>query len=132
MSKWCRFVISSYPCLISVKVTFHWLISFRLRNLKIAILRHAFLLIVRFQRHSVRNKVFYSRRQLKDYNHDNNTHLYINEDLTDFRGKLFAETRQKAKDGKIDSAWTSNGTIHAKAGAGRIVNILTREDLRLL
>ena len=89
-------------------------------------------LVVRFQRRSVRAKVFYSRRQLKDYNHDNNTHFYINEDLMNFRRKLFAETSQAAKDGKIDSAWTSNGTIYAKTGAGRIVSIRTREDLRLL
>ena len=90
------------------------------------------LLVVRFQCRSVHDKIFYSRCQLKNYNHDNNTHFYINEDLMDFHRKLFAVTCQAVKDGKIDSAWTSDGTIHAKTGAGRIVNIRTREDLRLL
>ena len=70
------------------------------------------VVIVRFNRVTVRDGVIRARRRLR--NNDSTEPIYINEDLTQRRAALAAATRQMKKTHKINDCWTYNGKIVTK------------------
>ena len=89
-------------------------------------------IIVRFLRRTDRNRVIRERRQLKDYNQDNNIKIYVNEDLTTRRAKLFARVRSLQKKKHFKQAWTYNGNIKVMMPNGTIKNITNEASIQSL
>ncbi len=59
------------------------------------------------------------------------TPIFINEDLTTFRNKLFYDARCKKKSNKIHSVWTQEGSIVIKVtDTSEPVVISSHADLR--
>ena len=77
-------------------------------------------IIVKFATYRVRSAVFKSRTNLKSAGYEG---VFLNEDLTKPRNTLLYHARQLAKDKKIDSAWSSDGTILIKNNLDNIVRI---------
>ncbi len=78
-----------------------------------------------------RNK-FYSRRQnLYDANtRRSSTGIYLNEDLTPYRQRLFFDARNLRNNAVIHSVWTTTGNIMIKEEEKSIPKpILTHRDL---
>ncbi len=69
-------------------------------------------LIVKFVSKESRDK-FYSLRKNTPKNRENKK-VYINEDLTATRAKLFYDARQLVKRGKLHGTWSQNGNIIIK------------------
>ncbi len=72
-------------------------------------------IIVKFKYREIRNKFYQRRKQL--YSEDNRksiTGIYINEDLTQHRQRLYFDTRNLRKRAAINAVWTSSGTIMIK------------------
>lgn len=55
--------------------------------------------------------------------------VYLNEDLTPARSKLFYETRQLLKTGRIQSCWTVSGSIYVRSPTGITRPIRSLVDL---
>ena len=55
--------------------------------------------------------------------------VYINEDLTRFRSGILFNARKLAKERRIYSAWSSNGTILLKDNTGNVHKIAKTMDL---
>ena len=72
-------------------------ISHRLKKPRNARAQEPAPIIVRFLRRVDRNRVISERKKLKDYNQDQDTNIYLNEDLTTRRAKLFAKVRALQK-----------------------------------
>lgn len=76
-------------------------------------------IIVRFVSRDVRNE-FYSKRKLirnanlNELPVEGVEQVYINENLTSQRKRLFWSTKQKAKQAGFQYYWTSNGNIYAR------------------
>ena len=68
-------------------------------------------IIMTFSNQELRNKFYNSRKKTPKY-HENQ--IYINEDLTTFRAKLYYDIRQLVKRKKIHSAWTQQGNSYAE------------------
>ena len=71
-------------------------------------------LIVQFSTREKRNE-FYQQCKKTKVKAENGNSLYINEDLTALRSKLFFDTRKLVKASKIHSTWTQRGNIMVKA-----------------
>ena len=69
-------------------------------------------IIVKFATYSARNNFYRKRAQLKG----NKTfpRVFINEDLTSQRSKIFKAARKLVKDNAISSAWTYDGRVFVK------------------
>ncbi len=67
-------------------------------------------IILKFLERSTKNEVYRSR--LKMAREDNP--IYINEDITTRRSKLFYDARKMKKSGKLHNTWTQNGNIMIK------------------
>ena len=72
------------------------------------------------------------RTQLKDYNQDNDIKIYVNEDLTTRRAKLFAKVRSLQKKKHFKQAWTYNGNIKVMMPNGTIKNITNEASIQSL
>ena len=83
--------------------------------------------IVRFVNRTDRFRVIASRTNLKDYNEDKEHKIYINEDLTAFRAKLFMTVRRLQKKKLFDQTWTK-----IKTRNGVVKSILTYDDVKKL
>ena len=70
-------------------------------------------LIVTFTSREKRDE-FYKECKKTKVKAENGNFLYINEDLTTLRSKLFYDTRRLMKTGKIHSTWTQKGNIMVK------------------
>ncbi len=70
-------------------------------------------LIVRFTSKKMRDRVYQHRKRLP-MGPDTTTNIYINDDLTPFRSKLFYDARRLAKAKKIHSTWSQYGNIMVK------------------
>lgn len=90
------------------------------------------MLLVRFTRRAMRDEVLSKKRLLKNYNQENHTKHFINEDLILSRRKLFGEARKAHKDGKLDGAWTSAGSVRVKLSTGRKVTVNSVAELNHL
>ena len=76
-------------------------------------------IIVRFISRDVRNKVFSNRKlirsaDMKKFFINGTENLYVNENLTKFRKKLFWSAKQKAKSNRFRLYWTANGNVFAR------------------
>ena len=71
-------------------------------------------IIVRFRSKQERFHVISNRRHMKDYNDENSTRIYINEDLTAPCAKFFPTVRQLQKKQYFNQALTYNCTIRMK------------------
>ena len=67
---------------------------------------------------------------MKDYNDENSTRIYINEDLTASRAKLISTVRQLQKKKYSNQAWTYNGTIRVKDMQGMVKIISNTDDIK--
>jgi uncharacterized protein YdcH (DUF465 family) len=81
-------------------------------------------IILKFAQYRKKNEVIQSRRHLKG------TRIFINDDLTQRRAKMFKQTRYlKKKPRIIKDCWTVNGTIWIKTNEDRTCQIDTLSDL---
>ena len=81
-------------------------------------------IIVRLCSERVRDVVFRSRTGLKDYNRQHQDHqIFLNEDLTAVRAKIFFEARQLKRRKKITDCWSSYGKIVVKDLQNKIIEI---------
>ncbi|XP_070546414.1 uncharacterized protein [Ptychodera flava] len=78
-------------------------------------------IIVKFVRRSVRNSIYYARKNLRGQTPnqirigDNNTNnIYINENLTPTMKRLFHQVNERRKQLKWRFIWTSNGKIFTR------------------
>ena len=89
-------------------------------------------IIVRFVSRADRDRVLKIRKNLKDYNEDKDTKLYINEDLTAIRAKLFSTARSLQKQRLLAQTWTFNGAIKVKTPEGVVHTATTSAQLKQL
>jgi len=87
-------------------------------------------IIVRLADPSVKMRILRSRKNLKKSRHFNS--VYINEDLTRTRTKIFYHARQLLKTKQIENLWTTNGKIIMKEVNGTINETNTPEAFRTL
>ena len=107
-------------------------ISHRLRKPRNARPHEPAPVIVCFLRRTDRNRVISERKQLKDYNQDGDFKIYVNEDLTTRRAKLFAKMRTLQKKRLLKQAWTYNGNIKVMMPNGEIKNIANISSIQSL
>ena len=89
-------------------------------------------IIVRFVSRTDRDRVLKIRKNLKEYNEDKDTKLYINEDLTAIRAKLFSTARLLQKQRLLAQTWTFNGAIKVKTPEGVVHTATTSAQLKQL
>ena len=92
--------------------------------------------IVRFMNRDKRNEIFLKRHTTKFWNEfpiQSMEHLFVNENLTKKRKRLFWMTKQKAKSIGYKFYWTFNGTIFIRKQEGSDKIIIRKvEDLNSL
>ena len=76
-------------------------------------------IIVCFTNRDIRNKLYANRKQtrtldLKKFSVNDTKNIFINENLTQSRKRLFWKTKQRAKNENWKYYWTHNGSILAK------------------
>ena len=74
-------------------------------------------IIARFVCRDKKNKQYENRFKVKDivdFSVDGMTELYINENLTQKRKRLFWRSKQQAKELSYKCIWTNNGQIYAR------------------
>ena len=86
-------------------------------------------IIIRFTRKADRDRVLKERKELKKFNEDKLVKIYINEDLTTTRARLFAAARNHQKNGRLQQVWTFNGNIKVKTLTGVVRNIKYLNDI---
>ncbi len=83
--------------------------------------------LVRFQSRDKRNLIYQCRRNMPR----EDPTVYINEDLTLRRSKLFYDARCKKKAGRVSAVWTQEGTIVIRINdSSEALHIKTHRDLR--
>ena len=107
-------------------------ISHRLRKPRSAGANEPCPIIVRFISRFDRDRVIRERKKLKDFNEDRPVNIYINEDLTTRRAKLFATVRSLQKRKYFKQAWTYNGNIRVMMPDGVVKPISNVFDLKSL
>ena len=90
-------------------------------------------IIVRFISRDVRNKVFSIRKlircaDMKKFFINGIENLYVNENLTKFRKKLFWSAKQKAKSNGFRFYWTANGNIFVRRSEESTPILIRNED----
>ncbi|XP_070557452.1 uncharacterized protein [Ptychodera flava] len=100
--------------------------------------QHTSTIIVRFTRRSVRNNLYKSKKHLRNKNASDiglrspvqqNSRIYINEQLTTKNKKLFHEVN-KRKTARWKYIWTQNGHIYLrKEDSSPVVKMKSYEDL---
>ena len=85
-------------------------------------------LIVKFTSYRMRRSVYKARSAMKTTNNN----VFINEDLTRVRNKLFYDARQLLKGKAVNSVWSSDGVIFIKDKEDKIHRIERREDLSVI
>ena len=95
-------------------------------------------IIVRFVSRDIRNQIFSNRNllrnaDLKNFSVIGTDNIFINENLTHSRKKLFWKVKQKAKSSQYKFYWTSNGNIVVRKSEefGSIM-IKNENDLNLI
>ena len=86
-------------------------------------------IIVKFPTYRIREKVFRSRKKLKDAG-DEGKHIRINEDLTAKRSSLSYRARQLKRNKLIQDTWTQDGRVLVKDNEGRIGSVSSEEELK--
>ncbi len=87
--------------------------------------------LITFRNKQIRNKFYRQRRNLYDTSTMRSpTGIYINEDLTPYRQRLYFDARNLRKRAAIHSVWTSDGTIMIKLEESSIPKpMLNHRDL---
>lgn len=90
-------------------------------------------IIVRFVSRADRDRVIRMRKKLRemDGNHDTAS-IYINEDLTKQRAKLFSLTRSLQKNKHFKQTWTFNGNVKVMMQNGDIKSVSNVTDIQEL
>jgi hypothetical protein len=70
--------------------------------------------VVRFATKKIRDRVFYSKRQLKPHDKSQRQVYFIAEQLTRNAASLFYEARTRVRDKKLAYAWTTGGIVQVK------------------
>ena len=86
--------------------------------------------IVRFRSKAIRYSVISNRKNLKEFNDKNDCKIYINEDLTSTRARLFSTIRTLQKKRHFDQVWTYNGNVKVKLHDGHIKPIANLDDVK--
>ena len=93
-------------------------------------------IIAQFTNKLVRNEVFAKRKKTKeliDFPVNKLTNRYTNENLTQFRKRLFWSTKQTAKHKKYKCFWTTNGQIWIRKDESEdTIRLRCEEDLERL
>ena len=95
-------------------------------------------IIVRFVNRVIRNKLYANRKltrsaNLNKFSVAGTEKIYLNENLTQIRKKLFWKTKQKAKQMNYRYIWTTNGNIFAKKSDDEITLAIKNDlDLNLI
>ena len=95
-------------------------------------------IIVRFVSRDVRNKIYANRKltrqlDMKKFGIKDTTNLFINENLTLLRKRLFWKTKQKVKEAGYKYIWTSNGNIFVrKVDEANPIAVNSEKDLNLV
>ena len=95
-------------------------------------------IIVRFVSRDVRNKIYANRKltrqlDMKKFGIKGTTKLFINENLTLLRKRLFWKTKQKVKEAGYKYIWTSNGNIFVrKVDEANPIAVNSEKDLNLI
>jgi phage-related tail protein len=92
------------------------------------------LTVVRFARRLVKERVYYSRAQLKTINGEGSTssRIYINEDIVGINKKIFNVARDKLRSKHISGVWTRNCKIMVRKLDGTIQPLSTMAEATLL
>ena len=90
-------------------------------------------IIVTFISRDVRNKVFSNRKlirsaDMKKFFINGIENLYVNENLTKFRKKLFWSAKQKAKSNGFRFYWTANGNVFVRRSEESTPILIRNED----
>ena len=87
--------------------------------------------LITFRSKQTRNKFYLRRKKLYDVDTMRSlSGIYINEDLTPYRQRLYFDTRNLRKRATIHSVWTSQGTIMVKLEEHSLpTSILTHREL---
>lgn len=102
-------------------------------------------IIVKFQSHKVKSKLYRERRKLKHIavtdlfpNLSAATvvqaqRIFLNENLTSYRRRIMSRANEMRRDGELVSTWSMDGKIYVKTSPeGRPVRIHDLEDLQTL
>ena len=87
------------------------------------------VILAKFAIYKIRDHVIRARSNLKDHNKDNDSPIYINEDLTKRKADLFYRARQFKNEKLILDIWTWDGLVRVKDNNRKIHVINTIEDL---
>ena len=107
-------------------------VSHRLRKPRNARADEPAPIIVRFVSRADRDRVIRERKKLKGYNDAESNKVYINEDLTSRRAKLFSMARSLQKRRLLKQTWTYNGNIKVTMPNGDVRTILNLAELQAL
>ena len=94
--------------------------------------------IARFTNRDVRNKIFANRKatrtaSLVNFSVPGTEKVYVNENFTRPRKKLFCQIKQKAKKVGFKHYWTTNGNIFVKqTDQTEVIAIKNEKDLNLM
>jgi hypothetical protein len=92
-------------------------------------------ILAKFKSHKTKSQIYFSRRNMPGTELDEDElngakEIYINENLTAYRRKLFTEVRKRTKINKWYRAWTTDGKIFiTKEKGDRAVKINNYSDL---
>ncbi len=87
-------------------------------------------ILVKFKSKKKREE-FYKRRKMTPICDDTSRNIYINDDLTLHRAKLFHDARQLVKQKRLHSTWTQQGNIMVKKDEGdRPTAVYNHQELR--
>jgi hypothetical protein len=86
---------------------------------------------VRFARRVIRDKIFFSKRKLSQFNSniEPRKRIYINEDLPPAQRKLLTLLRQKVKAHLISSSWSKFGKVYVKLLNNNIKIVNSIDDI---
>ena len=95
-------------------------------------------IIARFTNRDVKNQIYANRKlarsiDLRNFSISGTKNIYVNENLTVMRKRLFWQTKQKAKEKGFKFFWTMNGNIFVrKSDDTNIIAIKCDQDLKLI
>ena len=107
-------------------------VSHRLKKFRHARSEEPRSIIVRFRSKSERFRVISNHRELKSYNATINNKVFINEDLTAMRAKLFSTVSALHRKKHFQQVWTYNGTIRVKDMQGTVQILHNNEDIKTI
>ena len=87
-------------------------------------------IIVRFRSKAERYRVISNRKNIKPYNESKDVKVFINEDLTSARAKLFSTVRLLFRQKHFSQVWTYNGCIKVKDLQGTVKSINSIDDVK--